>query len=338
MINLLLDENDSMSIKANDKFSKQWNYQPDTPIQGSPLFSWPLQPVLIFKWFADRWLSPGENWVLIAIGLISWHFFQPSLEETRVIEFSWVAEIYIRNLILITLVAGGLHLYFYTWKQQGKKLRHDARELNGKGPAYTFNSQLLDNMAWTLGSGVAFWTAYEVLMFWGMANGYAPILLWSDNPVWFIALFLLTPIWISFHFYWVHLWMHWPPVYRHVHRLHHRNTNIGPWSGLSMHPIEHLIYFSSILIHWFIAAHPLHILFHMQNQGLTASSSHTGFSGLLVKGKNRLALGTFHHQMHHRYLDCNYGNLEMPFDQWFGSFHDGTPESHERMQQNRRNP
>ena len=49
-----------------------------------------------------------------------------------------------------------------------------------------------------------------------------------------------------------------------------------------------------------------------------------------------MALGTFHHQMHHRYFECNYGNLEMPWDKWFGSFHDGTDEAHVRMMERRR--
>ncbi len=68
---------------------------------------------------------------------------------------------------------------------------------------------------------------------------------------------------------------------------------------------------------------------------LTAATTHTGFEGLVVKDKNRLALGTFHHQMHHRYFECNYGLLEIPWDKFFGSFHDGTAEANERMKDRR---
>jgi len=103
-----------------------------------------------------------------------------------------------------------------------------------------------------------------------------------------------------------------------------------------MHPIEHVLFFSSILIHWFIAAHPIHILFHMQHQALTAATSHAGFDALLVNDKKALALGTFHHQMHHRYFECNYGNLEVPWDKFFGSFHDGTESSHSQFMERRR--
>jgi sterol desaturase/sphingolipid hydroxylase (fatty acid hydroxylase superfamily) len=243
---------------------------------------------------------------------------------------------YIRNFILLAVVAGGLHLYFYIWKQQDERLKYDARDLKKECRSFTFNSQVANNMFWSLASGVFFWTAYEAVMFRAMASGYAPVLTWANNPVWFLALFFVTPIWISFHFYWVHRLLHWPPLYKLAHALHHRNTNIGPWSGFSMHPIEHLIFLSSVLIHWVVAAHPIHILFHMQHQALTAVTSHTGFEGLLVKDKSRLALGTFHHQMHHRYFACNYGNLEVPWDKWLGSFHDGTSEAHEKMKARRR--
>ena len=328
-------ETGSESAAVGD-MERQWRYRPQTPIQVSPFFSWPPEPMRMARWTADRWFTLAENSILIGLATVCWFFLQPPLEETKTLAVGWIAEMYLRNLVLMIVVAGGLHLYFHRYKRQGDRLKYDARDLTAKSRVFTFESQVLDNMFWTLASGVTFWTAYEALMLWAMANGFAPMLTWEDGPVLFVALIFLTPIWISFHFYWVHRWLHWPPLYRLAHALHHRNTNVGPWSGLSMHPIEHLLFFSSVLVHWIVAAHPIHILFHMQHQALTAATSHTGFEGLLVKDKNQLALGTFHHQMHHRFFECNYGNLEMPWDKWFGSFHDGTDRSHERMKERRR--
>jgi len=279
----------------------------------------------------NSWFLITENLILIAVATVTYFWFQPSLEQAQTLSLGWIAKVYIRNIVLLGAVAGGLHLYFYTFTQQGQKLKYDPRPLMKSGKQFTLGGQVRDNMFWSLGSGVFFWTAYEVLMFWAMANGWVPVLLWVDNPFWFVLLFLLTPIWISFHFYWIHRLLHWPPLYKLAHGLHHRNINVGPWSGLSMHPIEHLLFFSSILIHLVVPAHPLHILFHMQHQSLTAATSHTGFENLLVKEEKSLALGTFHHQLHHRYFEVNYGNLQMPWDKWFGSFHDGTAEAHERM-------
>lgn len=34
--------------------------------------------------------------------------------------------------------------------------------------------------------------------------------------------------------------------------------------------------------------------------------------------------GGFFHQLQHRYSECNYGTIEMPWDRVFGSFHDGS--------------
>ena len=143
-------------------------------------------------------------------------------------------------------------------------------------------------------------------------------------------------LWESFYFYWIHRMIHLPFLYKHVHSLHHRNINVGPWSGMSMHPVEHANYLGSVFIHLIVGAHPVHILYHLQYFTLTAVTTHTGFQGLLMKDRNRLNLGTFHHQMHHRYFECNYGGLEMPWDKWFGSFHDGTVEAHQIMQERRK--
>ena len=316
-------------------FSRQWQHRPEVPIQVSPFFSWPPDPVRMVRWVAARWFGIAENVIVLAIAVACWAWFQPPLAEAKTLAPGWIAQIWVRNLVLMVLVAGGLHLWFYRWRRQGERLKYDKRA-QMKGRAFTFGNQVWDNVFWTLASGVTVWTAYEVLMFWGMANGYVPVLSFAENPVLCVVLIALTPVWISFHFYWVHRWLHWPPLYRIAHALHHRNTNVGPWSGMSMHPVEHLLFLSGILIHWLIGAHVIHILFHMQHQALTAATSHTGFEGLLVKDRNRMALGTFHHQMHHRYFECNYGNLEMPWDKWFGSFHDGTAEAHVRMQDRRR--
>ncbi|SLN29190.1 Fatty acid hydroxylase superfamily protein [Falsiruegeria litorea R37] len=312
-----------------------WAHTPDVPIAVSPFFSWPPDPARMAQWLVVRWLGLAENVLVLLIAFISWTWLTPAMERMAVLSFDWIALIWLRNLALMILVAGGLHLFFFRARKQGERLKFDPRPLAGKGKQFTFANQVHDNMFWTLVSGVGCWTFFEVLMFHGMARGWVPMLVPSEHPVLFVLFFLLTPVWISFHFYWIHRALHWGPLYRLAHALHHRNVNVGPWSGLSMHPVEAFFFFTSILIHLVVPAHPLHILFHLQHQGLTAATSHTGFESLLVKDRKTLALGTFHHQMHHRYFEVNYGNLEMPWDKWFGSFHDGTPEAHARLKERR---
>ena len=182
-------------------------------------------------------------------------------------------------------------------------------------------------MFWSLGSGVVQLTAFMVITMWLMANGYAPTITATSNPIWFVLSLILLPIFSAFHFYWIHRLLHVPMLYKRVHSLHHRNVSVGPWSGLAMHPIEHFLYFSSLCIHWIVPSDPILVIFHVLWLGPNAAMSHTGYEDLLIKDKRRLALGTFYHQLHHRYYECNYGNQEMPWDRWFGTFHDGSEHS-----------
>jgi len=287
-------------------------------------------------WLARTWFPITERVVVLGIALVTWFYLTPALARCREFAAGWIAEVYLRNLGLMIVVAGGLHLYLYTFSKQGKKLKFDHRELARKNRSFSFRDQVLDNMYWTLASGVTVWTAYEVLLLWGYANGYAAVLAWSDNPVWFVVLFALLPFWQAFSFYWVHRLLHWPPIYRLAHAVHHRNSNIGPWSGNSMHPIEHVLWLSSVMIHWVVASHPVHILFYQQMQVLSAVTSHAGFEGLLVKDKNGFALGEFFHQLHHRYHECNYGSSETHWDRLFGTFHDGSPQATDEVRTRRR--
>ncbi|MDG2257934.1 MAG: sterol desaturase family protein [Paracoccaceae bacterium] len=304
-----------------------WNYHPDLPLQDPSIFKWPPNPRFLASWLGRNWLTMSERMMMLVLAIILWLFAYPSLETTETFAFGWVLQIWIVNLLLITVVAGGLHWYFYTRKTQGNRLKFDRRPQAKNNMLWNFSDQVKDNMFWSLGSGVFQLTAFQSLTMWLMANGYIPTITFTSNPVWFILALMLLPIWSAFHFYWVHRLLHVPFLYKRVHSLHHRNVNIGPWSGFAMHPVEHFIYLTTFCVHWVVASHPIHLIFHVIYQGPGAAMTHTGYEDLLIKDKRRLALGTFYHQLHHRYYECNYGNQEMPWDRWFGTFHDGSQEA-----------
>ena len=307
--------------------SREWNYHPDLPLADSSIFSWPPNPGFLITWFARNWLTLSERVMMVIVAVLAWWLLYPSLEQAQTFAFGWIFQTWVVNMGLIITVAGGLHWYFYMRKGQGTELKFDRRGQARGNRLWSFSNQVHDNMFWSLGSGVAQLTAFQVVTMWMMANGYAPTITFASNPVWFILALILVPIWSAFHFYWVHRLLHVPFLYKRVHSLHHRNVNIGPWSGFSMHPVEHFIYLTTLCIHWVVASHPIHLIFHVIYQGPGAAMTHAGYEDLLVKDKRRLALGTFYHQLHHRYYECNYGNQEMPWDRWFGTFHDGSDEA-----------
>ncbi len=304
---------------------------PPLPLQASPYFRWPIDVVAILKWMIGGWFPVSERLIILGLSVFCWICLSPSAEHCREFSLDWIGLVYLRNLALMILVAGGLHFYLYILKRQGNERRYDARPLATNKGAFTFRSQVRDNMFWSLASGVTIWTAYEVVMLWALANGYAPALSLPEDMAWLVLIIFLLPMWETTHFFLIHRLIHWSPLYKRIHALHHRNTNVGPWSGLSMHPGEHLIYLSTVLIHFIIPSNPLLIMFHLQYFTLSAATTHAGYQGITFNDKVILPLGTFHHQMHHRYFECNYGGLETPWDQWTGSFHDGTKESHQRF-------
>ena len=191
-----------------------WEHVPDVPIKVSPFFSWPPKPAEMWQWLSARWLRLAGNVIVLGICLAVWTFTQPAFEQMETLSLGWIAQIWLRNLVLMFVVAGSLHWFFFMRKGQGKRLKLDPRNLAAKGKQFNFGEQVKDKMFWSLTSGVGFWTAYEVLMF---------------------------------------------------------------------------------------------------------------------KEHKALALDTFHHQVDHRYFEVDYGNLEMPWDKWFGTFHNGTPKAHVAM-------
>lgn len=313
---------------------KRGDWRPPYQLKVPPIFEWPLRPLAIAKWLFG---FPGYLWpwntLYLGLALVTWFFLTPAMATMQSLEPGWIAIILGRNVGLTVLIVGAWHSYFYIFKRQGSDFKYTTRPLGKNNSTFMFGNQVHDNMFWTFASAVPIWTAYEVMTLWAYANGWLPFADMISNPVWFVVLLLLIPAIREVHFYAVHRLIHWPPLYKTVHHLHHRNVNIGPWSGLSMHPVEHLFYFSGALLHWIIPSHPIHVLFHLQHAALSPAQGHCGFDRVVVgrDGKG-VEIGNYFHYLHHKYFECNYSGDGMPiFDKVFGTFHDGSEAATERM-------
>jgi len=325
-----IQASDELVIGTTAGEDKSWNWHPDIPIQFSPLFTFPPNPVAVIKWYTRAWFPLTELTCYLLLAIVIWRWVQPPLADTELLDVGWVAALWGRNLVMMASIATVLHLWLYRWRGQSDSYRYMRSAPTATGKKYLGGSQLRDNVFWTLASGVTIWTFYESMMWLAYANGIAPTINFAEHPVWFVLWIPLIGIWYSFHFYWVHRFLHWKPMYDHFHSVHHRNITIGPWSGFSMHTVEHLLYLSSLFIHLVVPSHPVHMLFHAYWLTLAASTSHSGYESLLI-GNGKVTISTFFHQLHHRYFTCNYGNVELPMDRWFGSFNSGTSEDTRRL-------
>lgn len=320
----LIVAEEGMAETAKPK-KETWNHT--TPVVWSPVFAWPPQPKQAFLTLTKRWVTISRIVLFLGMAFLVFHFLVPGNAEMQTLSPGWVGGTFLRNYLFMIAVAGGLHLYFFTYRRQGKRLKYDPREEMEKSRKFSFGDQVWDNVFWSLVSGTTIWSIYEVLYFWGVANGVIPTLPLKEHPLIFVAWLLFLPVLTSSHFYFIHRLLHWKPLYRAVHRLHHRNIHIGPWAGMSMHPVEHVLYISSVLIHFVIPTHPVIVLLHLYSRCLGPAFSHAGFEKLLLGKTGAVDAADFHHQLHHKYFECNYGTVEAPWDKWFGTDHDGSDEA-----------
>ena len=134
---------------------------------------WPPKAGVLAKWFVG---FPGFLWpynsLWLAITLVTWFFLTPPLAAMQSFELWWLSWLLVRNLVLVTLVFGGLHAYFYILKGQGDDLRFTTRGPVKNAKRFLFGNQIRDNVFFTLASAVPIITLYEALTYWMFANGY----------------------------------------------------------------------------------------------------------------------------------------------------------------------
>jgi sterol desaturase/sphingolipid hydroxylase (fatty acid hydroxylase superfamily) len=331
----LQPEEDASVTSANDELragERSADWRPPGLIEHPPLFVWPPQPVGFFKavFGFPGYLLPWKAFYAL-IALLVWLFLLPAPSEMRAFAAGWIAWIFGINLALLVVFAGALHFRLYIQRAQGTEYKYNRRWLATDSPNFLFRNQLLDNVFWNVVSAVPILTAYEVLALWAQANRYAPVVSWRAHPAYCVLLMMLIPLFHEIHFYSTHRMIHWPPLYRAVHSVHHHNVNPGPWSGLAMHPVEHLVYFSGMLLFLVVPSSPLHVLFYATYLGLSPSQGHTGFDRLVLAGQTSLDSENYAHYLHHKYFEVNYTDPLIPLDKWFGTFHDGSAKAQEEM-------
>jgi len=301
------------------------HWRPPYPVTYAPLFSWPPQLRRIPRWLFGYggYLWPISLFFFL-LATATWFFLQPSLARAVTLKWDWICLMLLRNLLLMWIIFGGQHLVFYRLKLHGTERKYHPQWMAVNNKRFLFKNQTYDNVFRSVVFGCTIWTAYEVLYIWAAANRWIPYLRPNEHPVWFVLFFLLIPLWRETHFYLIHRLIHWRPLMMSVHRVHHLNPNPGPWTGMAMHPVEHLLYLSVVLIHFIVPSHPIHFFFDSQLTALTPASGHLGFEGPLFNGK--FVAGSYFHYLHHRFVSCNYGEATVPLDKWFGSFFDGEGE------------
>ena len=311
--------------------NKRGDWAPKDTLDTAPLFVFPPQPIKFLKWLPSYFLP--WNILFMALAAVIWFYFTPGAQTTKSLAPGWIIYLLARNSILVLVIYGLLELRLYVKRAQGLRFKYNGRfPTDEPSDVFMFKSQNIDNIIRTLGTGVPIWTAYEVLGLWAYANHIGPWTTFAEHPFWLAFLGLAIPIWHESHFYCIHRLIHVPVLYKYIHSVHHNSVNPSPWSSLSMHPVEHLLYWSDSLIHLILPSHPLLFLYGLQVTGTGAVIGHVGFDKIEVGSEKAMGTGAYAHYLHHKYFEVNYADGTTALDKLFGTWHDGSKESQAQMQ------
>ena len=204
------------------------------------------------------------------------------------------------------LLAGACFAFFYVWKRR-KYLKHKIQQRLPE------QKHIIREVSYS---------AVTVLVFTGviMLVVYASERKWTriykpldkHGKLYYLASILLMILIHDSYFYWTHRLMHWKPLFKRVHRIHHLSNNPTPFAAYAFHPAEAIVEAGIIPLVAFT------VPYHRSAMGIFSLYSlslniigHLGYelfpqdfaSNRFFKWHNT----STHHNMHHRLVKYNYG-------------------------------
>ncbi len=275
-----------------------------TKVQSPQSLSETLLPIITGQAF---FFSPNVSWFLLACAVWYWKPYQLGVDD-----LTWKDHLRERmfvNHILVFGYVGFWHIALYWWKWGKRPFVANRNYQWGK---------VIHNVFYTW-LGTLQWTVTEVAFLYCYQNGkidYRHETFSLQDPACFfqtLLICILVPNFRDVHFYFAHRMIHTQFIYKFIHSLHHRNTDIEPFSGLCMHPLEHMYYFTCYAPCLLLPLHPFVVFWMGVHVVISPAASHSGF-------EDHFSADLVHY-LHHRYTDCNYGVPQsIPFDIWFGTY------------------
>jgi sterol desaturase/sphingolipid hydroxylase (fatty acid hydroxylase superfamily) len=137
-------------------------------------------------------------------------------------------------------------------------------------------------------------------------------------------------------FYWTHYLLHWRPLYKYVHYMHHRPRAPTAYTGYAFHPVEGAVVFANEIIVTLLF--PIHASLHRWYHLFTTiihTGGHCGYEiapfiptlvgmfNLVLRGeKNRWLNTVQHHDLHHSFPGRHFSLYFTHWDRWMGTMHE----------------
>ena len=225
------------------------------------------------------------------------------------------------------LFTGVFYLFFYVWK----KRKYWAAKIQQRYPE---NKHVLREIGFSCLSMVIFGVVVMMVV-WAGKKGltliYTPPQHYSW--MWYLGSIVLMIMVHDTYFYFTHRAMHWKPIFKYVHKVHHLSTNPTPFAAYAFHPVEALVEVGIIPLVAFIVPHqPSAVTVFALYSLLLNVLGHLGYE-LFPKGFAshkwfKWHNTSTHHNMHHRLVKCNYGLYFNFWDRVMGTNHPHYEESY----------
>jgi sterol desaturase/sphingolipid hydroxylase (fatty acid hydroxylase superfamily) len=216
------------------------------------------------------------------------------------------------------LTAAPFYILCWMWRPQWLR----GRRLQSSDPG---RDRIASEIAYSLSTVVIF-SAIGLSLVYAQQAGLTRIYLNVTDRGWtyFCASIAVAILLHDAYFYWTHRLLHWRPLYRLAHHVHHRSTNPTPWAAYAFHPLEAVIQAGIyLLIVFAMPMHPLALTVFLVYMIVRNVVGHLGFEigppGLARHPLTRWHLTPTHHDLHHRFAKGNYGLYFGFWDDWIGT-------------------
>lgn len=175
-------------------------------------------------------------------------------------------------------------------------------------PLFTNNNKLLIKEIGRSFRGIMICSGMEIYMNLLIKNHYRQYdisLLWFNSNIVTLPELIIAPlvlyIYSDLHFYLIHRLLHTKWLYKNVHKYHHESNNPNPFSGLSMHTLESMLYFSSPLIIGLIGFPSWYYRLLFKALIIFPLEGHCGYGNWKYEN-------SYNHYIHHSKFNWNYGS------------------------------
>ena len=204
------------------------------------------------------------------------------------------------------LLSGAIFLFLYVWKRD----KYWFAKIQQRYPG---NKNIWYEIKYSFYTTIIFGLVIIWIM-WASKNRYTLIYYPIDKHgyVYYIISILLMILIHDAYFYWTHRFLHWKPMFKMVHRVHHYSINPTPFSSYCFHPIEALIQIGIVPLIIFTVPYHVSALGVFTFYTLVMNlMGHTGHE-FLPSGFNKHKIFKWHntpthHNMHHKFVKYNYG-------------------------------